>query len=84
MQTQVWSGSVPRPIADGQISADAAEPVGLMRAAQHRDRSISLDLVSELGLDQSAGVDDGAGEGEQRERCAFGAVVAQAESLEPQ
>ena len=40
-----------------------------------------LDLVSELGFDQAADVDDGAGEGEQRERRAFGAVVAQPESL---
>lgn len=43
-----------------------------------------LDLVSEPGLDQAADVDHGAGEGQQRERRAFGAVVAQSESLEPQ
>lgn len=31
----------------------------------------ALDLVSELGLDQAADVDHGAGQGEQRERRAF-------------
>ncbi len=43
-----------------------------------------LDLVSELFLQESAEVDQDAGEGEQWAQGALGPVVAQPEALEPQ